>query len=361
MAKILYGVSGEGSGHSSRAREMLTHLTEKGHEIKVVSYDRGAKNLRDSFDVFETEGLHIASSDNKVSKVRTFTHNLKKLSSGHRKFMELKDTLFKPFQPDCVITDFEPMTAYLAGHYNVPLISLDNQHRLRYLKVDCPLHLEKDRVITKNIIRSMVPKPDVSLVTTFYFGEILNKRTFSFPPILRQEVLEQQASSGEHILVYLSFGFETFIEAIKKMTRETFVVYGYNISKTDGNLIYKPFSKSGFLLDLATSKAVMSTAGFTLMTESFYYRKPFMALPMKGQFEQEINGVLLERLGYGKNVTKLKKEAIGDFLYRLPDYREKLASYPAENNSKIKLKLDELLENDCALLKKYQANRQDNR
>ncbi len=360
MTKIIYGVSGEGSGHSSRAKEMLTHLTYQGHEIKVVSYDRGVKSLKESFDVFETEGLHIESSDNKVSKVKTFTHNLKKLSSGHRKFIELKDTLFKPFQPDCVITDFEPMTAYLAGHYDVPLISLDNQHRLRYLKVECPRHLDKNRVLTKNIIRSMVPKPDVSLVTTFFFSKILNNHTFSFPPILRQEVLEQDASPGNHILVYLSFGFDSFIKAIKKLNRETFVVYGYNTSKADQNLIYKPFSKTGFLRDLATSKAVMSTAGFTLMTESFYYRKPFMALPLKGQFEQEINGVLLDKLRYGKNVTKLNEESIGDFFYRLSDYRENLASYPAEDNSKIKRKLDELLENDCALLKQFQTNRTHN-
>ena len=64
MAKIVYGVSGEGSGHSSRSREMLTHLKDLGHDVMVVSYDRGYNNLKDDFDVFETEGLHIASLDN---------------------------------------------------------------------------------------------------------------------------------------------------------------------------------------------------------------------------------------------------------------------------------------------------------
>ena len=29
MAKIVYGVSGEGSGHSSRALEMINHLEQK--------------------------------------------------------------------------------------------------------------------------------------------------------------------------------------------------------------------------------------------------------------------------------------------------------------------------------------------
>jgi len=317
----------------------------------------GSKNLRDEFDVFETEGLHIACANNRVSKVKTFTQNLKKLSSGHRKLTELKERLFKAFQPDCVLTDFEPMTAHMAGHYNIPLISIDNQHRLRYMRLSCPEHLEADRILTKNIIRSMIPKPDVSLVTTFHFNEITNDRTFCFPPILRKEVTDLTPATGDHILVYLSFGFDSFLEVMKNLTREKFIVYGYNKAQKDENLIFKTFSKQGFLDDLASSKAVMATAGFTLMTESFYYRKPFMALPMKGQFEQEINGILMAELGYGKNLTAVNREAVGDFLYCLPDYRSKLRHYPVEDNSKIKRKLDELLDDGCALLKDFHAKR----
>ncbi len=70
MAKIVYGVAGEGSGHSSRAREMASHLRDQGHDLWLVSYDRGYRNLKDDFRVFETEGLCIASEDNKVSVVK---------------------------------------------------------------------------------------------------------------------------------------------------------------------------------------------------------------------------------------------------------------------------------------------------
>ena len=107
MAKIVYGVSGEGSGHSSRAREMITYLQKLGHIVKVVSYDRGYNNLKDDFDVFKTEGLHIASLDNRVSKVKTFTENLQRLPDGHRKLQTLRKEIFKSFEPDCVITDFQ--------------------------------------------------------------------------------------------------------------------------------------------------------------------------------------------------------------------------------------------------------------
>jgi uncharacterized protein (TIGR00661 family) len=336
---------------------MLTHLKDLGHDVMAVSYDRGYNNLKDDFDVFETEGLHITSLDNRVSRVKTFTDNLQRLPKGHKRLQALRKQVFKKFQPDCVITDFEPMTAYLAHHYDLPLITIDNQHRLRYMSYPCPAHLQAERRMTKTIIRAMVPRPDVSLVTTFYYGEPKNNRTFFFPPILRKEVLSLQPAYGEHILVYLTSGFETFLKRLKPFTRESFIVYGTEKEGAEGHLTFKAFSKTGFLHDLASCKAVMATAGFTLMTESFYLRKPYLALPMRGQFEQEINGFLLARLQYGINLRRATSEVVGNFLYRLPDFAENLKNYPAQDNSAIKDRLAELLTDNCALAREFHGKR----
>ncbi len=357
MAKIVYGVSGEGSGHSSRSREMIHHLEQLGHTVKVVSYDRGYRNLQPDFDVFETEGLHITSADNRVSKVKTFTENLQRLPRGHKKLSALRKDIFKQFLPDCVITDFEPMTAYLANHYDLPLITIDNQHRIRYMSYPCPARLQTERRMTVSIIRAMIPRPDVSLVTTFYYGEAKNDRTLFFPPILREAVLSLQSSRGQHVLVYLTSGFESFLNILKSFNREQFTVYGYDRSGQDGNIVYKQFSKAGFLEDLASCKAVMATAGFTLMTESFYLRKPYLALPMRGQFEQELNAFWMAKLNYGLNLRRIRSEAVGNFLYRLPDFEKKLDDYHAADNSAIKDKLGELLENNCALAKAFHGRR----
>ena len=357
MAKIVYGVSGEGSGHSSRAREMIDHLQQLGHIVTVVSYDRGYRNLKDDFDVFETEGLHIASSDNRVSKVKTFTDNLQRLPLGHKKLNALRKDVFKTLRPDCVITDFEPMCAYLAHHYNLPLITIDNQHRIRYMTYPCPARLQTERRMTVNIIRAMVPRPDISLVTTFYYGKPKNDRTLFFPPILRREVLALQPFCADHILVYLTSGFESFLNILKLFTRERFLIYGYDRHEQNGNLIFKPFSREGFLKDFASCKAVMATAGFTLMTEAFYLRKPFLALPMRGQFEQELNAHWLAKLKYGINLRRIRSEAVGNFLYRVPDFKKKLNDYRAIDNSAIKDKLEELLADDCELAKEYHLKR----
>jgi len=66
MARIIYGLSGEGSGHSSRSREIMGHLISMGHEIKAVSYGRGYENLKKDFDILEIVGLELVSKDNRI-------------------------------------------------------------------------------------------------------------------------------------------------------------------------------------------------------------------------------------------------------------------------------------------------------
>jgi len=357
VAKIVYGVSGEGSGHSSRAREIAAHLQQQGHILRLVSYDRGYENLKEDFDVFETEGLSIESTDNKVSMVDTFTENLKRLPEGHKRLQELRRTRFKEFRPDVVITDFEPMTAYLATHYDLPLITVDNQHRMRYLKYDCPHELKIESQVTKTIIRAMVPRPDVSLVTTFFFCEAQNDRTFLFPPILRRAVLDLQPQLGQHILVYLTSGFESLLDTLKTFHRERFLVYGTDRTDRDGVLTYKPFSREGFLLDLASCQAVVATAGFTLISEALHLKKPYCALPMQGQFEQQLNAFQVKQLGFGKDVSSVTAEAVGDFLYRLPDFQDQLKDHQSSDNRHIKQKLDELLADNCAVAREFHERR----
>ena len=57
MSKIMYGYSGEGSGHSTRAREMAGALVDEGHDVRLASYDRGFDNLTREFDVCDSPVL----------------------------------------------------------------------------------------------------------------------------------------------------------------------------------------------------------------------------------------------------------------------------------------------------------------
>ena len=148
-------------------------------------------------------------------------------------------------------------------------------------------------------------------------------------------------------------GFESFLKILRSFPREKFLAYGCDRHGRDGNVVYKPFSREGFLEDFAACKAVMATAGFTLMTEAFYLRKPYLALPMHGQFEQELNAHWLAKLNYGINLRRIRSEAVGNFLYLVPDFKVHLNDYRAVDNTAIKDKLGELLADNCALARDY--------
>jgi uncharacterized protein (TIGR00661 family) len=120
MANILYGVNGEGSGHSTRAQEVISHLI-------VASFDRGLRNLRENFAVTEIYGLRLAYVNNQVRYGRTLTKNL--LSVRQRaKSIALLSELVEARKIQLVITDFEPLTCHVGRHQRLPVISIDNQH-----------------------------------------------------------------------------------------------------------------------------------------------------------------------------------------------------------------------------------------
>jgi len=359
--RIIYGVSGEGSGHSSRAKEMASHLLAEGHEILFVSYNRGYASLHTQFPCQLIDGLRILSVDNKVSVLRTLIYNLRKLPSYYRSMQTLR-RVFDEFRPDAVICDFEPMTARMARTRQIPLISLDNQHRMRFMNYDSPSHLKLDRWLTEQVIRAMVPKPDVALATTFLQGPVKNAYTFLFPPILRSEVGALQPSTLDYHLVYVTSEYDSLINTLRQFPKQRFLIYGYNRNEISDNLEFKEFSMMGFLADVAACRSIIATAGFTLLSEAMYLQKPYLAFPMQGQFEQQLNAYCLEELGYGMNASRADPATLQAFFDKLPQFAEALEHYAdgysnnpnASENLLICAKLDELLADDGALLRGYQ-------
>jgi uncharacterized protein (TIGR00661 family) len=137
MANILYGVNGEGAGHSTRAREVLSHLVARGHKVHVASFDRGLQNLKSSFNVTEIYGFRFAYVNNRVRYKRTIARNLITIPQAAKSMSRLND-LVDDWKIDVVITDFEPLTCHLGHKKHLPVISIDNQHCLTNAVVSYP-------------------------------------------------------------------------------------------------------------------------------------------------------------------------------------------------------------------------------
>src|ERR1700722_4066294 len=131
MANILYGVNGEGAGHSTRAKEVLSHLVANGHTVHVASFDRGLRNLQGDFEVTEIYGFRFSYVNNRVRYKRTIAKNLITVPQAAKSLRRLND-LVDEWKVDLVITDFEPLTCHVGHKKRLPVISIDNQPSLAH-------------------------------------------------------------------------------------------------------------------------------------------------------------------------------------------------------------------------------------
>jgi uncharacterized protein (TIGR00661 family) len=341
MANILYGVNGEGSGHSSRARELITHLQEKGHTVRVASFDRGLKNLAADFDVTEIFGLRLATVQNRVRYGRTVLGNLLTVPSAAKSMRKLK-RLAEQWRIQLVITDFEPLTCRAGRKLGLPVLSIDNQHCLTYGEISYPKMYRKEAAAAKMVTRLMTPKADAYFVTSFFSAKPKNKRTEFFPPILRKAVLESKPLVGEAVVVYVTSPAVELIEILRGI-RQTFFCYGFNREGREGNLWFKKPSQPAFLKDLTEARAVVANSGFSLTSEALHLGKPYLAWPVKHQFEQIFNAYYIGKMEYGAYWDDLTKEKVESFLFNLDFYRESLQKYPRSDNSSLFEKMDEFI------------------
>lgn len=169
-----------------------------------------------------------------------------------------------------------------------------------------------------------------------------------FPPILRPEILAARPSRGDHLLVYQTAeGYDALADALAASGMEC-RIYGMRreieADQVEGNLVYRPFSESTFIEDLASCRAVIANAGFTLMGEAVFLHKPMLSFPLRGQFEQVLNARYLEREGFGMSIEHTRDIGrLQRFLDRLDDMEEKLAGYRQEGNQELLAAVDDQL------------------
>jgi uncharacterized protein (TIGR00661 family) len=341
MANILYGVNGEGSGHSTRAKEVISHLQEVGHTVRVVSFDRGLRNLSEAFDVTEIFGFRFAYVNNRMRYRRTLAKNLITAPRAARSIARLTRQT-KDWKIDLVITDFEPLSCRVGHHRRLPVISIDNQHCLTNTAVSLPSHFRRDAAAARLVTRLMTPRADAYLVTSFFPARVKKRNTFLFPPILRREVLNTTPVSGDYLLVYVTSPSPDLARLLRQV-RENFVAYGFGFEGRQDNILFKKPETEGFLHDLAGCKGIVANAGFSLVSEALHLGKPYLAVPVKNQFEQIFNAYYLDKTGYGGWWKDLNKERIESFLFNLPHFAGNLAAYPRQGNTQLLEELDELI------------------
>jgi uncharacterized protein (TIGR00661 family) len=248
-------------------------------------------------------------------------------------------------KPHLIISDFEIYSNLLAKILRLPLISLDNMHIITQGEIEVSSQYRTERLAAEGVVRSFIMMPRRYLINTYFYPLLKNpKKAKLFPPVLRKEIMDLQPQEGWHILVYQTSDSNLELLDMLKELDEEFIIYGFHKDERDGNMTFKSFNDKEFFQDLATCRAVITNGGFTLISEALYLHKPVLSVPVKKQFEQILNAIYLERLGYGEFHEDLEPEDVLKFLSRLDTYRDNIRkNFKHDHNLGITEELDDLI------------------
>lgn len=190
MAKILYGIAGEGFGHGSRSELMGRRLLEAGHEVLFAASRKSLHYLQQCFPkrVCEVYGLSFVYREGRVHSLATAWQNIR----DYRKGLGVNRGLFRnqvrSFRPDCVISDFEPFCSWWAWRNRIPCVSIDHEHMLTMQAIEPIANHRKGRVMAQMVTRCYHARADAYIILNFFKSPLKNPRAVLTPPVVRDVV-----------------------------------------------------------------------------------------------------------------------------------------------------------------------------
>lgn len=323
MARILFGLCSVGLGHAIRSRTILEHLIKK-NEVFILTSNESFAYLSNYFkNIHEIPGFELAFKRNKVLTMRTILKNLKKINPKNIAKINQVYKEIKTFNPELVISDWEPFSSLVARKLNLKLVSLDNQHYLMFGSYSYPKKYWLQRLKAAFIIKYLMKKPDSYLVMTLPKQKLKrNRNTIRINPVLRKPILSAIPKKRDYILVYQSTKTYARLFSMLKKIPGNFIVYGYNVSKRDRNLTFRSFNdKRKFFNDLVNCRAVITNGGFTLISEAIHLKKPILTVPIKKHFEQILNSLYVKNNSLGECYTNLTERNIRSFIKDLDSFK----------------------------------------
>ena len=300
--KILYAIQTTGNGHFTRSKEIISVLNKRvevdvvfsGPKNKLLNIDNKVINHYKGLTLFYTK-------KGQINWIQTFFKN-----NFFRAIIDIIQCNTNAY--DIIINDFEPITAWSCYLKNRKCVSLSNQYAI--LSDKKFLKSTKYR-FTLLFLRYFAP-------TKEGYGFHLTKRKKNiFQPVVRRELKKTNVVVKDFYLVYLpNYSIEKLIQFFTHFKSYKWRIFSPLVenSYTLKNIKFEQINEKKFIKALLNSKGVISSSGFSTLSEALYLNKPLLTIPINSHFEQIYNSSIIEKLGGTvldelslKNKQKLQK------------------------------------------------------
>jgi len=323
--RIAYGVHGYGQGHAARALAVLPDLASR-YDVQVYAGGDAYEALRERFSVERIPTMRYHYRGGRRCTMRTLRHNLPRvfdLLTGGESMQHVLRTMQR-FAPEVVISDAESWTHAAARRLGIPRIGFDHFGMMVHCRLDLSPTDWLRSFIDRGVYRLLTASPERVLISSFFSAATRRPRIEIIPPLLREEVHDVRASQRDHLLVYLNHGSAQLTPAVLRVLSRAgapVLLYGSGRQGRAGAIMYRPQGNRAFLEDLASCRAVISTAGNQLVGEALRFGKPMLVLP-EATVEQRLNARAIVRLGIGEvsEFESFQSSHVQRFLSRLDVY-----------------------------------------
>ncbi len=283
--KILYAIQGTGNGHLSRARDIIPILQKKQLDLDILVSGTQSDIKIPHPIKFQLKGWSfIFGKKGGVDLWRTYLE-----TNSARLQKEIRSVPVSDY--DLIINDFEPVSAWACKFNKKPCVAFSHQSAV--LSPFAPMPSKPD-LFGKMILQNYAPN-------TKRFG--LHFKSYEeniFTPIIRKDIRNAVLKPGSHYTVYLpSYSDKKIINTLSKVKDIKWQIFSKHNHKeyVSKNINIQQITNEAFVKSMATSCGILCGAGFETPAEALYMQKKLLVIPMKGQFEQQLNSAALQEMG----------------------------------------------------------------
>lgn len=298
--RVLYGVQATGNGHISRARAMGKYLQAEGIAVDFLFSGRPAEQLFDmqQFGDYQLKtGLTFVTEQGQINYLKTALR-----AKPLELWRDIRQLDCSPY--DLVLTDFEPVTAWAARLQKKRSVAFGHQYAFLH-----QIPQADSTPLSRSIFKFFAPGHQQIGLHWHHFNQPI------LPPIVDLEPAENTAEPDK-VLVYLPFEDQNqVLRWLHPLTQYQFYLYGPGWSKSQsGHIQCSGPCVEQFKHDLRQSYAVISNAGFELVSEALQLQKRILVKALQGQMEQQSNALALNQLQLGQSTKILNTEVIKTWL-----------------------------------------------
>jgi len=328
--KYLFVVQGEGRGHFTQALSLKSMLERNGHEVVGVMVGGSSKRtLPDFFTCkIKSEIVRFQSPDflptpkGKHSPLLiSIVYNLLLLPVYFLSMLTIRRTI-RDKQPDVVINFYELMCGFTYGLFNpkTPMINVAHQY---YFMTPAFRYTGDDNFQFRllNFYSGLTTMNSLKILALSFRADenIQYGKIAIVPPLLRQEVLQQEVTDGDYIHGYmLNSGFANELTTWSNNHPTQPLHFFWDKKNVDPTKMLTPklamhkLSDSLFLQYMAGCKAYATTGGFESVCEAMYMQKAVLMVPL--HIEQECNVIDAARTGAGISANEFDLDLLLGFI-----------------------------------------------